>query len=448
MSIFRAYDIRGIYGKDLTDSVAKNVGRAFGSTFKGTCAVGFDVRLSSPALSKSLIKGLLSTGMNVVDIGQVPTPVLYFAIYHLGLEGGVMITGSHNPPEYNGFKMWRGSTTISGGEISELGEITGKGVFKTGDGRLESRNVVPDYVRFVKERIKLSKKLKVVADCANGTAGVIVPGIMRDLGCEVIELYSKPDGRFPNHPADPTVDDNLKDLISAVKKEKADLGIGYDGDADRAGFISEKGEIIRGDQALIFFSREILEKNPGAKIICEVKCSQALLEDVSAHGGKPIMYKTGHSFIKNKLKEEKALLAGEMSGHFYFADDYPGYDDGIYASLRMVQILSNSGKKMSDLLKTIPKYESTPEIRVDCPDDRKFQIVEEVSKALQKKGLDVLTIDGARIQYPDGWGLIRASNTTPKLILRFEAKTKKRLQEIKKIILDELGKHTKVDIPH
>ncbi|MCX6695458.1 MAG: phosphomannomutase/phosphoglucomutase [Candidatus Altiarchaeota archaeon] len=446
MSIYRAYDIRGVYGKDLTDDVAEDLGRAFASTFKGKCAVGYDVRVSSPPLSKSLIKGLLSSGIDVVDLGLVPTPLLYFAVHHLKLAGGVMITGSHNPPDYNGFKVWRGSTTISGEEIQELRKIVEAGKFKTGAGKLEKKDVVPAYVEYVKQRIKLKKKLKVVVDSSNGNAGSIVPRLLRDLGCEVIELYSKPDGTFPNHPADPTVDDNMKDLIAVVTKEKADLGVAFDGDADRAGFISDKGEIIRGDQALIIFSREILEKKKGAKIICEVKCSQALLEDVKVHGGIPLMYKTGHSFIKNKLKQEHALLAGEMSGHFYFADDYPGYDDGIYASLRMTQILSKTDKKISEMLTTQPKYVSTPELRVECPDDQKFKIVDEVSQALQKKGLDVLTIDGARIQYPDGWGLIRASNTTPKLILRFEAKTPERLEEIKKIILDELQKHIKINL--
>ncbi|MFH1836268.1 MAG: phosphomannomutase/phosphoglucomutase [Methanobacteriota archaeon] len=446
MSIFRAYDIRGVYGGDLTDDVAEDIGKAFGSTFKGTCAVGFDVRLSSPNLSRALISGLSSSGRDVIDLGLVPTPALYFAIHHLGLEAGVMITGSHNPPKYNGLKLWRGEGTISGKEIQDISKIIEDGVFETGAGEVSTKNIVGDYVDFIKGKVSFNRKLKVVVDSGNGTAGPIVPALLRDLGCEVVELYSEPDGSFPNHPADPTVDENLTELIETVREEDADLGMAFDGDSDRVGFISEEGEILRGDQALILYSREILAKTPGAKIIFEVKCSQGLAEDIKSHGGIPIMYKTGHSFIKDKIRKEKALIAGEMSGHFYFADDYPGYDDGIYAALRMIQILSKSENSLSELIATMPKYVSTPEIRVKCPDEEKFKIVDEVSKALVDKGLDVLTIDGARIQYPDGWGLIRASNTSPKLILRFEAKTERRLQEIRKVITEELGKHIEIKI--
>jgi phosphomannomutase/phosphoglucomutase len=263
------------------------------------------------------------------------------------------------------------------------------------------------------------------------------------MGLKVVELYCEPDGRFPNHDADPTVDENIGDLIAAVEKEGADLGIGFDGDGDRAGFISEKGEIIRGDQALVLFSREILSRKPGSKIIFEVKCSQALPEDIKAHGGVPIMYRTGHSFIKKKIKEENAAAAGEMSGHFFFADRYLGYDDAVYAGARMIEILSHGSESLSSLLASIPKYYSTPEIRVDCPDDKKFQVIEKTTQAFKKQGLNVVTIDGARVSWPDGWGLVRASNTTPKLILRFEAKTQKRLKEIRKIIEDEVKKQLK-----
>ncbi len=444
MSIFRAYDIRGVYGGDLTDDVAEDIGKAFGSTFKGTCAVGFDVRLSSPNLSRALISGLSSSGRDVIDLGLVPTPALYFAIHHLGFEAGVMITGSHNPPKYNGLKLWRGEGTISGKEIQDISKIIEDGVFETGAGEVSTKNIVGDYVSFIKGKVSFNRKLKVVVDSGNGTAGPIVPALLRDLGCEVVELYSEPDGSFPNHPADPTVDENLTELIETVREEDADLGMAFDGDSDRVGFISEECEILRGDQALILYSREILAKTPGAKIIFEVKCSQGLAEDIESHGGIPIMYKTGHSFIKDKIRKEKALLAGEMSGHFYFADDYPGYDDGIYAALRMIQILSKSENSLSELIATMPKYVSTPEIRVKCPDKEKFKVVGEVSKALVDKGLDVLTIDGARIQYPDGWGLIRASNTSPNLILRFEAKTSERLEEIRNVITDELKKHLEV----
>jgi phosphomannomutase / phosphoglucomutase len=444
MSIYRAYDIRGVYGKDLTDGIAEKIGRAFGSTLEGTIAVGRDVRMSSPALSKALVKGLKSTGLKIIDVGVVPTPLLYFAIHSLRLDGGVMLTGSHNPPEYNGFKLCvKGAMTLYGPEISAVGESVAAGKFRTGAGSVEERDVLDDYLKFVKERVKIKRKLKVVLDCANGTAGAVAPRLFRELGCEVIELYPEPDGRFPNHPADPTVDENLKALIAKVRETKADIGLAYDGDSDRAGFVDEKGGIIRGDQALALFSREILEKHKGAPIIFEVKCSQALIDDINTHGGKPIMYRTGHSFIKKKIKEEHALIAGEMSGHFFFADDYPGYDDGIYASARMVQIVAKGGKRLSEIVDTIPKYHSTPEIRLDVPEEVKFKLVEDVKKSFEGK-FEMITVDGVRVQTPKGWGLMRASNTQPAVILRFEGKTEKDLEEMKAMFREALKKQPKI----
>jgi len=441
MSIYRAYDIRGVYGEDLTDGIAKDIGKAFGSTLTGAIAVGRDVRLSSPALAAALIEGLESTGLKVIDVGIVPTPVLYFTIHYLKLDGGVMLTGSHNPPKYNGFKLCREKAmTLYGPEIEAVGAAVAAKKFRKGSGSVERRDIIPDYVKFVKERIIFKRKLKVVLDSANGTAGAVAPRIFKELGCEVIELYSEPDGNFPNHPADPTVDDNLKDLISKVKGLKADIGLSYDGDADRAGFVDEKGGIIRGDQALALFSREILAKNPGAAVIFEVKCSQALTEDIIAHGGRPIMYKTGHSFIKKKIKEENAKIAGEMSGHFFFADDYPGYDDGIFASLRMAQILASQEGKLSAIVDTIPKYYSTPEIRLDVPDEIKFKLVDEVKRQFEKTH-DVITVDGVRVQTPDGWGLMRASNTQPALILRFEGKTPELLEKMKEMFRTVIDKY-------
>ncbi len=433
MSIYRAYDIRGIYGKEITEETAENIGKAYGSTVSGKVAVGSDVRESSPQLSKALIKGIQSTGVDVVDVGVVPTPLLYFSIVHLNLDGGVMLTASHNPPEYNGFKLCKkGAMTYYGDEITAIGESVAKGIFRAGKGKYERKDVLNAYLSFVKERIKLKRKLKVVLDCANGTAGAVAPRLFRELGCEVIELFSEADGRFPNHPADPTVDANQKDIIAKVKETGADIGFAYDGDSDRAGFVDEKGAIIRGDQALALFSREILAKNKGAKIIFEVKCSLALQEDILAHGGKPIMYRTGHSFIKKKIKEENAKIAGEMSGHFFFADDYPGFDDGIYASARMAKLLAESGKKMSEIVDTIPKYHSTPELKVKVSEDVKFELVENVKKDFMKiAGYDLITVDGVRAQAKDGWGLIRASNTGPTLVLRFEGKTPQKLEEIK-----------------
>ncbi|MFH0862554.1 MAG: phosphomannomutase/phosphoglucomutase [Candidatus Altiarchaeota archaeon] len=433
MSIYRAYDIRGLYGTEVTEEIALKIGKAFGSTVTGTVAVGCDVRKSSPTLSKALIEGLKSTGLKVIDVGCVPTPALYFAIYILKLDGGIMLTASHNPPEYNGFKLCiKGGMTLYGDEITAVGAAVDAGKFRSGQGSIEARDILPEYSKYMSDRIKLKRKLKVVLDCANGTAGAVAPKLFRDLGCEVIELFSEPDGNFPNHPADPTVDSNLKDLIAKVKEEKADIGLAYDGDSDRAGFVDENGGIIRGDQALALFSREILAKNKGASIIFEVKCSMALTEDIEAHGGRPIMYRTGHSFIKKKIKEEHAFLAGEMSGHFFFADDYPGFDDGIYATARMVQTLSKTKKRMSEIVDTIPKYYSTPEIRATVPEEKKFALVDEVRKAFEGK-YELITVDGVRVQAKDGWGLMRASNTGPHLVLRFEGKTPKKLEEMKAV---------------
>ncbi len=446
MSIYRAYDIRGTYGKDLTDGEAERIGQAYGTYVGGgDIAVGRDGRLSSPALSKALIRGLVSAGCNVTDIGMAPTPLLYFTIYRYKKDGGIMITGSHNPPEYNGFKVCKGTQTLYGEQIQDIGKIVASGVFRKAKGSVSTENVLSEYVSYVKERAKIERKLRVVVDGGNGVGGNIGSNLLRDLGCEVVELYCEPDGNFPNHFPDPTIDANLKDLVSTVKKEKADFGIAFDGDADRLGVVDDSGRIIRGDQCLILFSRTVLKKRKKAKIIFEVKCSQALIEDIKAHGGVPIMYRTGHSFIKKKMKEEKSPLAGEMSGHFFFADDYYGYDDGIYAGLRMAELLSQEKQSLSDIINALPKYFSTPEIRMHCPEDKKFVIVKEVTEYFQEKKYDVVTVDGARVQFPDGWGLIRASNTEPALILRFEAKTAERLKEIEKTIKDALKKYPEIE---
>lgn len=440
MTIFRAYDIRGVYGKDFSDELAEDLGKAFGSTCTGTVVVGRDMRLSGERLSERLIAGLLSTGVSVAEIGLVPTPLMYFTANHYGYGSGIMITASHNPPEYNGFKLIRNFSTLQGEEIQQLKTIIEARRFRKDEGRLHKKNVIPDYIDFVKQKVNLGRKLKIVIDSGNGMGGMLAPKLLRELGCEVVELYSQLDGNFPNHHPDPTVDENLSDLIDEVKKQKADFGVGYDGDADRAGFIDNQGRIIRGDQALILFSREILKKQKNAKIIYEVKCSRALEEEIKKHKGIPIMYRTGHSYIKQKIKEEKAALAGEMSGHFYFADNYYGFDDAIFATARMAEQLSKSDEKLSSMIDSLPKYYSTPEIRAGCPDEKKFEIVEAVTKDFQKQGLKVISIDGARVEFEDGWGLIRASNTTPALILRFEAKTQKRLEEIRSLVEGELKK--------
>ncbi|HUU49716.1 MAG TPA: phosphomannomutase/phosphoglucomutase [Nitrospinota bacterium] len=443
--IFREYDIRGIIDKELNRDVAYDIGRAYGTYIteqkKGPIAVGRDFRLNSEELKDGLIEGILSTGWDVIDVGLVPTPLLYYALFYFDASGGIMITGSHNPPEFNGFKVCVGKWTISGNEIQDIRKIIEKGEYSKGKGELSYSDIIPEYIDLIYTKINLQKKLNVVIDAGNGTAGIIAPKLLRKLGCYVTELFCEPNGNFPNHFADPTVPKNLKDMISKVKENKADLGIAYDGDGDRIGVVDENGEILFGDYLLMIFSRDILKRNPGAKVVFEVKCSQNLFDDIKKHGGIPIMGQAGHSLIKKRMKKEKAAVGGEMSGHMFFADDYFGYDDAIYASARLLQILSKTEKKLSELLDDVPKTFSTPEIRIDCPDNMKFQVVEKI-KAYFKEHFEVIDIDGVRVTLPDGWGLLRASNTQPVLVLRFEANSKERLEEIRKIFktkLKELG---------
>ncbi len=437
-TIFRQYDIRGIFEKDLTEDTVKLIGKAIGTYLarKGfrNIIVGRDARLSSPALRNWLVEGLLQTGMRVTDIGVVPTPVCYFAIYHFDKEGGVMITGSHNPPEYNGFKILAGKETLYGEEIQKLREIIEKEDFVEGEGSVELQDVVPVYQEFIVKNIKQKRPLKLVIDGGNGTGCYVARGIFEALGNQVIPLYCEMDGRFPHHHPDPTVPEYLKDLIETVKREGADLGIAYDGDADRIGVVDEKGRILYGDQILMILMRDVLEANPGAKIISDVKASKFLFEEVERLGGKPIMWKTGHSLIKKKMKEEGALLAGEMSGHMFFADRYYGFDDAIYASARLVEYLSKVEKKLSEIYDELPKAYSTPEIRFEFTEEGKFKLVEEVKKILRQRHPDyqVVDIDGIRINYPDGWALARPSNTQPVIVLRFEASSPEALERIKR----------------
>ncbi len=439
--IFREYDIRGVFGKDLTEEVAEVIGKAYGTYLSSfgisKITLGRDCRISSDPLKEAILGGLLSTGLSVIDLGVVATPVFYFSLFHLDVNGGVMITGSHNPPEFNGFKMCLGKTTIFGKEIKKIEEIIKKGDFKKGDGKVSTYDISDPYKTYLKENVKLKRSVKVVIDPGNGTAGVFAYPIMKDIGCDVLCINCEMDGNFPNHHPDPTVLDNLKDLKEAVLKNGAELGIGYDGDADRIGVIDERGEVIWGDQLMIIFSRDILEKNAQATIIAEVKSSMNLFEEIKKCGGKPIMWKTGHSLIKQKMKEEGALLAGEMSGHIFFADRYFGFDDAIYASLRLLEIVSKQNKKVSEMLKDVPKTYSTPEIRVDCPDEAKFEVVERIKEKLEGK-YEMICVDGVRVVFNDGWGLIRASNTQPVLVLRFEAKSEKRLLEIRKFLEEKL----------
>jgi len=439
--IYREYDIRGVVDKDLTPEIVHRLGKGFGTYMvclgKKSLVVGRDGRLSSKAFSDALIEGLLSTGCDVVNIGVCPTPVYYFSVFHLDRDGGVMVTGSHNPPEFNGLKVSVGKTTIFGEEIQKLGQLIEKGEFTTGYGNCSETKIIPAYQDYLKKNIRLEKKLKVVIDAGNGTGGVVAGPLLKDLGCEVEELYCEIDGRFPNHFPDPTVPDNLKGLMERVIQSRADVGIGYDGDADRIGVVDDQGKIIWGDQLMILFSREILKHHKAATFVAEVKCSQNLFSDIEKNGGRAIMWRTGHSLIKEKMKIEKAALGGEMSGHIFFADRYLGYDDAIYASCRILELLSKTDKKLSDLLMDVPKTHITPEIRVTCPDEIKFKVVEQVKEELRKE-YPIIDVDGVRVQFADGWGLVRASNTQPVLVLRFEASSEKRLQEIKTLVEDKV----------
>jgi phosphomannomutase/phosphoglucomutase len=436
--VFREYDIRGVVENDFTDDFVIDLGRAYATILieagKRTITLGRDCRLSSDALRDRLIEGLLPAGINVVDIGVVPTPLLYFSVLHWKMDGGAMITGSHNAAEYNGFKLGVGPTTIFGAEIQRVRKIVEARAFKTlgTKGALSARPVIPDYNEYIHEHITLKPGLKVAVDGGNGCGGVIAAPLMRAMGVETVELFIEMDGRFPNHHPDPTVEENMRDLQAAVKKSGAQVGIAYDGDADRIGAVDENGAIVWGDELLVAYSRSILKERPGATIIGDVKCSRRLYEDIARNGGRPIMWKTGHSLIKSKLKEENAALAGEMSGHMFFNDRYYGFDDAIYSSFRLLEILSREGRGLGAILSDLPHTQFTPEIRLDCPDDQKFEVVRKAA-AYFHANYETIDIDGARVNFPGGWGLVRASNTQPALVMRFEADDAQRLAEIRGI---------------
>lgn len=444
--VFREYDVRGVVDRDLNDEFVYNLGKAIGTYGKNkgakTMTIGRDCRLTSEEYQNAITKGITSTGIDVIDIGLCATPILYFSIRYLKTDGGVMVTGSHNPPEFNGFKICVGPDTIYGEEIQNLRKIIEGSDYLSGQGRVSEQDVTKPYHDYIFENVKVKDGFNVVLDAGNGVGGFFAMPLFERFKCTVTPLYCEMDGRFPNHFPDPTVEENLTKLIHLVNEKKADVGIAYDGDADRIGIITDRGEIIWGDEILILFSRFILKENPGAAIIGEVKCSQNLYDDIEKNGGRAIMWKAGHSLIKDKMKEEKALLAGEMSGHMFFADRYYGYDDAIYASARLLEILSESGKKLSEILSDVPKSFNTPEIRVDCPDNIKFQVVEKVKNYFQKD-YEIIDIDGVRIKFDNGWGLVRASNTQPVLVLRFESSTKDGLNSIKsfveKIVEDTMG---------
>jgi phosphomannomutase/phosphoglucomutase len=445
-NIFREYDIRGLADEDLRDDVVELLGKAYGTYMKGTpVIVGHDNRLSSERIKQALVKGLTSTGSDVIDIGLTLSPIFYFSRILYKNDGGMMITASHNPKEYNGFKICRGEHTIYGEEIKKIGQIAEKGEFITGQGKVTKKDPTLEYRKVLKEKIKLAKKLKVVLDCGNGTASIFAPQILKDWGCEVIPLHCTSDGNFPNHTPDPVKVESAQDLIKKVKETKADLGIGIDGDGDRIGVVDEQGNMIFGDILLILYYREFLAKHAPAKAIVEVKCSQALHDDIIAHGGKPMFYKTGHSLIKAKMSEEGVLLTGEMSGHMFFKDEFYGTDDALYAAGRLLRILSQTDKKLSELLQDVPKYYSTPEMRLYCPDEEKFDITKKLVNYFKQK-YEVIDIDGARIIFDDGWGLIRSSNTQPALIVRAEGKTPESLVRIKKVLFDKLREFPSVKL--
>jgi phosphomannomutase/phosphoglucomutase len=445
--IFREYDIRGVADRDLTPDVIVNLGRAIG-TYMGrlgchVATLGRDVRLSSSRLRDSLVQGLLQTGIDLIDLGECPTPLLYYSLHKLETDGGVMITGSHNPADYNGFKVAVGKATIFGKEIQKLRNLIEKEDFEEGSGKLTERSLHGQYLEELAESIgRLSRPVRVAVDSGNGTASLMLPQAYEAIGCEVHPLYCEVNGHFPNHHPDPTVEANLKDLIQTVAETKSDLGIAFDGDSDRIGVVDEKGRVVWGDELMILYARQILKEHPNATFVAEVKCSKKLFTEIEKLGGHAVMWKAGHSLIKAKMKEIGAMMAAEMSGHVFFADRYYGFDDAVYAGARLLEICSNSRETLSEMLSDLPATFSTPEIRVDCPEEIKFEVVRRAQKFFSNR-YKTVTIDGVRVLFEDGWGLVRASNTQPVIVLRFEADTKGRLAKIRSLVEDRLSEITR-----
>lgn len=444
--IFREYDIRGITGTELTPDVARVVGRAFAALLqergvKGSVAVGRDNRPSGDGLHDALIAGLIESGIAVVDIGVVPTPVAYWTQHNLDVVAGIQITGSHNPPEYNGFKLGIGKASIYGNDIQRVYQLAVAGIFPEGKGSRRDEAVIDRYIDDVVGRIgKISRPLRIAVDAGNGVGGLVAPKLFAKLGVEVTCMFCESDGTFPNHHADPTVPENLEDLINEIYKGGYDFGVAFDGDADRIGVIQRNGDIIWGDYLLLLYARDVLARMKNAPIIFDVKCSQALPDAIQKAGGIPVMWKTGHSLIEEKMHEMHAPLAGEMSGHMYFDEGWYGFDDALYGAARLLKIVADSGRSLHELLADVPRFVSTPEIRVTCSDDKKFGIVSDAVKYFSAK-YTTIDVDGVRIQYPDGWGLIRASNTQPVIVLRFEARTRDQLDAIRAEIEGWLTQH-------
>jgi len=431
-TIFREYDIRGIADSELQDGDVETLGRAIGTYLQRHSGknvnLGRDCRLSSERLGKAMASGLIASGCDVTDLGVIPTPLLYYSVHHLEATGAVMITGSHNPPEYNGFKVMSGPSTIYGPEIQQIRLLIEKGDLAQGKGSLRSADVITSYIEEVASQIRVNRRVKFVLDAGNGTAGPVMRRLLQKLDCEPVELFFEMDGGFPNHHPDPTIEKNLNALIAAVAEHKAEFGVAFDGDADRLGAVDENGRIVWGDQLLLIFAREILTRKPGATFIGEVKCSQFFYDEVRRLGGNAIMWRTGHSLIKAKMKETKAEMAGEMSGHLFFADRYYGYDDALYAACRLLEIVAASGRPLSAQLESWPPTVSTPEIRIDCPDEVKFEVVRHVTEHFRKTR-NIIDVDGVRVVFDQGWGLVRASNTQPVLVLRFEAANQQLLNQ-------------------
>jgi len=442
--IFREYDIRGIAGKELTEEVALAIGKSFGTVLvregKKTVVIGHDHRWSAEFLYRGLSKGLQSCGLTVLEIGLVTTPMVYFYATVNKVDAGISLTGSHNPPDENGFKFHHSSRPFYGKEIQNLRQVIEKGDFVTGQGKVEHpdhKAMIQAYEDYIVAGFKFSKKLKVILDTGHGMAGIVAPELLRRLGHDVTVLYENLDPKMPDHQADPSVPSNLKDLQKKVVEAKADIGIAFDGDADRIGVVDEKGRVIFGDKLLLLYAREILTRKPGAIIIGDVKSSKQIYDDIAKRGGKPLMWKTGHSLIKAKMKETGAEMAGEMSGHMFFKDRWLGFDDAVYAACWILEILDKVNAPFSSLLADVPQLVNTPEIRFELPEEIKFKVIAKVVEDLKKK-YEVVDIDGARVQFPDGWGLVRASNTQPVLVMRFEAESQKRLDEIRAIVENEL----------
>lgn len=449
--IFRKYDIRGIVEEDFTPEVVTNLGRAFGTyiTRAGgkTVAVSGDIRLTTPRLMENLMDGLMAVGIKVLNMGIAPTPANYFSMFHLDADGAVQITGSHNPPEFNGFKISYKQRAFYGDQIQGLKELIDEEDFDYAQGSVEKIEILPAYMEMLQSKITLKKNLKAVMDCGNAAACLVAPQIFKIMGIETRELFSNIDGTFPNHHPDPTEDHNLVDLIREIQEGDYDFGVAYDGDADRVVAVDEKGGIIRSDVLMALFLPEII-KNDGDAIVFDVKCSQALEDMIHKYGGTPVMWKTGHSLIKDKMKEMNVAFAGEMSGHIFFADNFFGFDDAVYVSLRLAQLLSNTERTLSEMTAEIPKYYSTPELRLDCSDDEeKFNIARE-AEAYFTEHYDCITVDGVRVKFEDGWGLVRASNTQPVIVCRFEAKTRERMKEIQELIMGKLQEFGSVALEH